>query len=90
MFSDLSELGEEREKIDAVIIDWIGNLNENAMRECISYTNMAGEHFSKPLPNLITHLFLHQVHHRGQVTTLLSQCGVDFGETDLIELIAEC
>ncbi|MBO1924228.1 DinB family protein [Thiomicrorhabdus sp. 6S3-12] len=90
LFADLSKLHKERKKIDAVIIDWIGNLDEEAMRECISYTNMAGERFSKPLPCLITHLFLHQVHHRGQVTTLLSQCGVDFGETDLIELIAEC
>jgi uncharacterized damage-inducible protein DinB len=32
---------------------------------------------------LVTHLFNHQTHHRGQVTTLLSQRGIDVGSTDL-------
>lgn len=48
---------------------------------------MAGKPFNKPFLSLVLHLFLHQVHHRGQVTTLLSQCAVDFGDTDLIEII---
>jgi uncharacterized damage-inducible protein DinB len=30
-----------------------------------------------------THLFNHATHHRGQVTTLLRQAGVDPGATDL-------
>ena len=32
---------------------------------------------------LVTHLFQHQAHHRGQLTTLLSQRGLDPGPTDL-------
>lgn len=48
---------------------------------------MAGKSFNKPLDSLINYLFMHQVNHRGQVSTLLSQFGVDFGETDLIEII---
>ena len=34
----------------------------------------------------VTHFFNHQTHHRGQVTALLSQCGKDYGVTDLIWL----
>ena len=30
------------------------------------------------------HFFNHQIHHRGQLTTLLTQAGVDYGATDLI------
>jgi uncharacterized damage-inducible protein DinB len=33
-----------------------------------------------------THFFNHQAHHRGQLTTLLMQAGVDPGVTDLIWL----
>ncbi|MGE1155454.1 DinB family protein [Pseudomonas kitaguniensis] len=33
------------------------------------------------------HFFNHQTHHRGQVTTLLTQAGVDVGDTDLLALI---
>jgi uncharacterized damage-inducible protein DinB len=32
---------------------------------------------------LVAHVFNHQTHHRGQVTTLLSQMGHDIGSTDL-------
>ena len=33
--------------------------------------------------SLVTHLFHHQTHHRGQITTLLSKQGVDIGSTDI-------
>lgn len=32
----------------------------------------------------IIHFFNHQTHHRDQLTALLSQCGLDYGVTDLI------
>ena len=32
---------------------------------------------------LVAHVFNHQTHHRGQVTTLLAQLGLDVGSTDL-------
>ena len=89
-FLDFMKLKKEREKIDVVIISWIKSLSEIDINECITYKNMQGKLFSKTFASLINHLFLHQVHHRGQVTTLLSQNGVDFGETDLIEIISEC
>ena len=90
LYEDFSELNTVREKIDSIIIEWINQLSEKQMNECITYSNMAGNTFSKSFHSLVNHLFLHQVHHRGQVTTLLSQFGVDFGETDLVELIDEC
>ena len=48
---------------------------------------MNGQNFEKEFSSLINHLFLHQIHHRGQATTLLSQSRVDFGETDFLEII---
>ena len=32
---------------------------------------------------LVTHVFNHQTHHRGQVTTLMKQLGHDPGVTDI-------
>lgn len=89
IFHDLEHLRNERIKIDDVIIQWIGSLSESDMDDPITYKNMAGIRFTKPFAALISHLFFHQTHHRGQVTTLLSQSGVDFGDTDLIEVIGE-
>jgi uncharacterized damage-inducible protein DinB len=33
--------------------------------------------------------FNHQTHHRGQVSMLLSQAGIDIGVTDLLALIPD-
>lgn len=89
LFSDLRQLRDQRITVDDVIVQWIGSLSEADLEGSVTYESMAGVRFDKPFASLINHLFLHQVHHRGQVTTLLSQYGVDFGETDLIELIPE-
>jgi len=36
-----------------------------------------------PLWVVVSHFFNHQTHHRGQVTALLSQQGLDYGTIDL-------
>lgn len=90
LFKDLNALNSERKKIDQIIVNWVAALPDDVLNDCIAYQNMAGRSFNKPYVSLVHHLFLHQVHHRGQVTTLLSQFGVDFGDTDLIEIIDEC
>jgi uncharacterized damage-inducible protein DinB len=48
------------------------------------WTNVAGsETRQRPRWLLVTHMFNHQTHHRGQITTLLSQAGHDVGVTDI-------
>lgn len=41
---------------------------------------MKGVVSDKDFYSLVMHFFNHQTHHRGQVTTLLSQTGVDVGD----------
>lgn len=89
LYCDLHSLRDERVRIDNVIIQWIHSLSERDIEDSITYENMAGMCFKKPFSSLISHLFLHQVHHRGQVTALVSQSGLSFGDTDLIEIISE-
>ena len=89
LFSDLGALRVERKKVDDAVVQWIDSLSEADLQGSVAYESMLGGRFEKPFASLISHFFLHQVHHRGQVTTLLSQSGVDFGETDLVEIIPE-
>ena len=56
----------------------------------LPYHSLKGVPAVRPTGSLIMHFFNHQTHHRGQVSTLLSQCGVDIGETDLLGLIPQC
>ncbi len=89
LFNEIDAFIKERAKLDGIIINWCNELKENDINKPHTYTNFAGETHTKRLGSLILHLFLHQVHHRGQVTTLLSQENVDFGETDIPEIVPD-
>lgn len=91
LFSDLASLKEERSILDNIFIEWCSELKEEDLDKPLKYANFKGKVHNKRFGDLILHVFLHQIHHRGQVTTLLSQENIDFGETDLPEIVPnEC
>jgi uncharacterized damage-inducible protein DinB len=53
----------------------------------MKYTSASGVKREHPSWQALSHFFNHQTHHRGQVTTLLMQAGVDPGVTDLAAMI---
>jgi uncharacterized damage-inducible protein DinB len=87
LYADFAELRRERARTDDEIVTWAQGLDAAALDAMLSYTSMVN-----PAPRRIgmdlavTHFFNHQTHHRGQVTTLLSQRGIDPGVTDLMWL----
>jgi len=89
LFENFKQLEKERQQIDKIIISWINSLQEEELHSSLAYNNVKGLPFKKEFASLINHFFLHQVHHRGQATVLLSQYGIDFGDTDIIEILEE-
>ncbi|MGO4004079.1 DinB family protein [Pseudomonas fluorescens] len=87
LFENIRELSEYRVCLDRIIIGWAGSLTETDLDHTLNYTSMKGVPADKNFHGLIMHFFNHQTHHRGQVTTLLSQAGVDVGDTDLVAFI---
>ncbi len=83
LYSDFSELRGQRELLDRTIIDWADNLTPAWLETELHYTNSSGVTRTLPHWLLVTHMFNHQTHHRGQLTTLLNQMGYDAGVTDL-------
>ncbi len=88
-FPDFARLRADREAMDAAIVDFTGEATEEIHERPLRYVNSAGESYAKPSGLVLRHVFNHQTHHRGQVTTLFSQLGVDVGVTDLSALIPE-
>ncbi|MGD1854554.1 MAG: DinB family protein [Leptolyngbyaceae cyanobacterium] len=73
-----------REALDIRIIDWVSALDPIWLDEEQTYqSKVDGKIRTVPRWVLVTHMFNHQTHHRGQVTTLLSQMGLDIGSTDI-------
>ena len=49
----------------------------------IGYVNNEGRELRDPLTVLLTHLFSHQTHHRGQVTPMLAQTDAPYPVLDM-------
>jgi len=86
---DFARLRSEREAMDAAIVDFTREATDDLYARPLHYVNSAGESHVKLSGLVLRHVFNHQTHHRGQVTTLFSQLGVDVGVTDLSALIPE-
>ncbi|MBY4678212.1 DinB family protein [Marinobacterium arenosum] len=89
LFEDIEELRAERELLDEVLIEWTNELRDEDLDVPLHYANMKGIESVRRFGSLALHLFNHQTHHRGQLTTLLSQQEIEIGITDLLTLIPE-
>ncbi len=89
LFADFEQLRREREQTDEDILAWIYSLDEAALDRVLEYRTSSGASQRHTAWWAIGHFFNHQTHHRGQVTTLLKQLGVDSGVTDLVAMLRE-
>lgn len=89
LYGDFGELRGERERTDERIMEWAETLDDARLSAPLTFkTATAGaREFTLPLWFIVAHMFNHQTHHRGQLTTLLEQCGYDSGPTDLLVLV---
>ena len=87
LFAEFDALRAERVATDQDIEGWATGLSDGILESKFHYTSIL-----YPGPKVydlwicVTHFFNHQTHHRGQLTTLLAQCGKDYGVTDLMAL----
>jgi uncharacterized damage-inducible protein DinB len=73
-----------RVALDRVIADWADALDPAWLAGDLTYfSGAAGRELSKPKWLLVTHMFNHQTHHRGQVHAMLTAAGARPGDTDL-------
>lgn len=84
LFGGFAALRAERTALDARFVEWAATLTPEWLAATLTYTSKVdGATRTRTRWLLVAHLFNHQAHHRGQVTTLLAQRGLDVGSTDL-------
>ncbi len=89
IYSELEVFLPARKSLDVTICHWSEALQEEDLDRPFSYKNSKEADFCKPFGLVLQHFFNHQTHHRGQLTTLLSQQGVEVGVTDFLLWIDE-
>lgn len=84
IFEDFDDLRAAQERLDLELIEWAGTLTREYLETEYEYvSNVDGKTRKLPRWILAAHLFNHQTHHRGQLTTLIMQLGIDPGITDI-------
>jgi uncharacterized damage-inducible protein DinB len=84
LYADWNDLKRERAAFDTVIIDWADQLEDASLAgELTWFSGAIKAEVRKPKWLLVTHMFNHQTHHRGQVHCMLTQAGSKPGDTDL-------
>ena len=81
---DFDALARARADADRDILGWAGALTDAWLASTLEYRASSDGKLRRVAAWIAaTHLFQHATHHRGQVTTLMKQAGVDPGVTDL-------
>jgi uncharacterized damage-inducible protein DinB len=84
LYADFEHLRLARIEIDGDLTSWaMGVRAERLAAPLTWFSGVAQRDFTRPMWLCVTQLFNHQTHHRGQVTTLLKQAGIDPGVTDI-------
>lgn len=84
LHADFGALRAAREAADARLVELAESVSAAWLEASYTYTSRVdGATRTLPAWILVVHLFNHQTHHRGQLTTLLTQLGRDPGVTDL-------
>ena len=84
LHADFDKLRQHRGAVDQQLLRWSESVSPEWLNTSSTYT-----HYEDGVPRTVTqgfwvvHMFNHQTHHRGQITTLLTQLGHDIGSTDL-------
>lgn len=89
LFADLAELKQARVAEDERILKLTEALDTEALSRDLEYRTVAGTEHRTPLVWVLSHMFNHQTHHRGQAHALLSQTAVKPPPLDLIFFLRE-
>jgi len=72
----LPELTHAQGDVDREIIAYCEQLELDALESRVAFVRSNGQAYSERIIDVLTHLFLHDVHHRGQIHDMLSATSV--------------
>ena len=86
-FPNIESVRTRLSKVESECTEFIDGLTDESLTEPITYTNTKGERWTYPLGQMLQHVANHSNYHRGQVTTMLRQLGVEPAPVDLLVFV---
>jgi uncharacterized damage-inducible protein DinB len=83
LYPDWDVLRAERPRFDQTIVDWADGVDPAWLAaDQTYYSGAAKRDITRPRWLIVTHMFNHQTHHRGQIHCMLTQAGGKPHDTD--------
>jgi uncharacterized damage-inducible protein DinB len=90
LFDVFEELRAARVALDGKIIAWMADLDDAWLAQDMAwYSGSLGHEITRGRGFLMTHMFNHQTHHRGQVHAMITAAGEKTGDTDLFVIVEQ-
>ena len=80
----LAECAKMADELHQGYLDFLDSLTEEALDSKIPYKNTKGVEFQTSIKDILTHVGLHGVYHRGQIALLVRGSGGEAVNTDFI------
>ncbi len=84
LLSSRSELAEAVLAQARCWIDCVGQLSEERYFDPLTYRSSTGHQYTLSVGQLLAHVFNHGTHHRGQISSFITQLGYPCPEMDLV------
>jgi len=81
---ELESLRSLRRVEDRRILAFCDEVGQSSLKNNITYTTIAGDKLTTRLDRVLTHIFNHQTHHRGQAHALILEAGAEPPPLDYI------
>jgi uncharacterized damage-inducible protein DinB len=83
-FPDFEDYRRERALVDAIFEDWVAMADTGRFGEILSYRDSHDMPLRYYFRDALDHVFNHQTHHRGQVSQILDELGVEHDWSNII------
>ncbi|MBN1411264.1 MAG: hypothetical protein JW969_10510 [Spirochaetales bacterium] len=77
----------DRKKVDILICDWFSDYPESRYNDAFEYFDSRGTARQAVARDAFDFLFVHQTHHRGQVSQILDECGIKNNFADNVNFL---
>jgi uncharacterized damage-inducible protein DinB len=84
-FPSLTAIQNRWHVVEKEMKEYLAGINEENIEQLVTCVSTRGQTWTYPLWRMMLHLLNHQSYHRGQVTTLLRQQGIEPAKVDFLD-----
>jgi uncharacterized damage-inducible protein DinB len=85
-FRDIETFSKGRYDLDLMIIDYMNEISGNDLQKEIFRITKTGEKITRLFWKALIHMFNHDTHHRGQISQILDELGIDNDYSNMIRI----